>query len=90
MRRCVTFCDMYAPMSLTKNNTYDIENNTQEEADDDESRIDAEKDVAEDNNREIAVDDERDVEMFEEKGNEDSDNKVSKNAMESDEENGMK
>ena len=59
MRRRVTFCDMYAPMSLRKNNAYDIENNTQEEAnDDDESRIDTEQDVAEDNNREIAVDDE--------------------------------
>ena len=56
------FFDMYAPIGLTKNNTYDIENNTQEEADDDEeSRIDTEKDVAENNNREIAVDDERDV-----------------------------
>ena len=50
---------MYAPMGLTKNNLYDNENNTQEEAnDDDEPRIDTEQDVAEDNNRQIAVDDE--------------------------------
>ena len=59
MRRRVTFCDMYALMGLTKNNLYDNENNTQEEAnDDDESRIDREQNVAEDNNRQIAVDDE--------------------------------
>ena len=59
MRKRVTFCDMYAPMGLTKNNLYDNENNTQEEAnDDDEPRIDTEQDVAEDNNRQIAVDDE--------------------------------